>query len=277
MINVIATTNIKYKDPITISYVEPSCGTLERRAYLLDNFYFSCKCSRCRDPTEIGTYLSSVKCTSDSCKNGWLISKNPIDPNSNWICNQNLTAGCNASDVNVMLVEDILQDVKAKIRKAGSLNEFMDILEFYKNKTLHKNHYLVINMECEILRLIDVALSTVFDEPERLRLAKWQVDLCRHCLSGNKRLLTRIILNTKFIFNHKCTNCISILLSLSLVADLIQPGNNKFRGGCISRDFIEPCEKCHKINDSLIISRKSLVCPSGCTVNHLHRQNQSML
>lgn len=194
-ISVIASRNIRVGDPITTSYVETfTFGTAERQSYLMDNFYFSCKCVRCLDPTELGTFMSAIKCTANQlCKNGWLTSKNPLDLASDWICNQN---HCDAL-VNFSVVEDVLQNVKGKMREASSLNEFAEILEMTKGKIFHKNHYLVISIECEMLRLLDVALTQVKDEAEVFRLTKWQVELCRHCLS---------------------------------VADTLQPGSNKFRG-----------------------------------------------
>lgn len=188
----IASTNIKAGSLITSSYVEPNFGTLERREYLLENFYFSCKCRRCKDPSEFGSFLSGVKCSNKTCKNGWFLSKNPLDHNSDWICNK---LECGVS-IDPSFINDILQEVKLKMIKAKTVNNFADILGIYKEKILHKNHYLVINMEFEIIRLIHESLGKA-DETEILRLAKYQVELCRHCLS---------------------------------VADLIQPGSSKFRG-----------------------------------------------
>lgn len=43
-------------------------GTAVRQRHLLVGKYFRCSCRRCRDPTELGTYMSSLKCAQ--CKLG---------------------------------------------------------------------------------------------------------------------------------------------------------------------------------------------------------------
>lgn len=49
---------------LSISYTDPLWGTAQRLAHLADTKFFVCKCARCSDPTELGTYYSGIKCTA---------------------------------------------------------------------------------------------------------------------------------------------------------------------------------------------------------------------
>lgn len=57
--------NIKKGEHLSISYTDPLWGTAQRLAHLADTKFFVCKCPRCSDPTELGTYYSGVKCTAE--------------------------------------------------------------------------------------------------------------------------------------------------------------------------------------------------------------------
>lgn len=50
---------------LSITYTDPLWGTPQRLAHLADTKFFVCKCPRCSDPTELGTFFSGVKCTAE--------------------------------------------------------------------------------------------------------------------------------------------------------------------------------------------------------------------
>lgn len=76
--------DIKKGDVISLSYCQPLQSTLQRRIYLRQSKCFDCMCQRCRDPSECGTYIGSLLCTS--CKSGKLLPDHPFDVASNWNC-----------------------------------------------------------------------------------------------------------------------------------------------------------------------------------------------
>ena len=49
-------------------------GRVKRRKKLREKWFFDCFCRRCKDPTELGSHVSTLKCTNDSCS-GLIISK----------------------------------------------------------------------------------------------------------------------------------------------------------------------------------------------------------
>ena len=57
-----AQTRIAAGDEISIQYVTPLLGNLQRRAKTVKNWYFECGCPRCQDPGERCTMVSGVIC-----------------------------------------------------------------------------------------------------------------------------------------------------------------------------------------------------------------------
>ena len=117
-----------------------------RRADIKHTWSFDCICHRCQDPTELGTMVSGVNCTS--CKYGYLLPQAPLDYNSSWSC-----TNC-----------DNICDNDLITKKLGKFEDDMETME--KNKPelielmlrqlryiLHENHYLIT--ECK-RRLIDI-------------------------------------------------------------------------------------------------------------------------
>ena len=82
-ISVQAQTDIKQGEEIVINYTTFIMGTAPRRRKLLRNWYFSCGCARCRDPTELGSHLSSLVCPKCDLA---MTQAEPLDPDSPWRC-----------------------------------------------------------------------------------------------------------------------------------------------------------------------------------------------
>lgn len=55
-------------------YTHSLLPTMLRREHLLEGKHFACACTRCSDPTELGTHMSSLKC--NKCDNGIIL---PLD------------------------------------------------------------------------------------------------------------------------------------------------------------------------------------------------------
>lgn len=61
-----AAAGIRKGENITTMYTHALWGTQARREHLRETKYFSCTCKRCEDPTEMGTYLSALRCLGRS-------------------------------------------------------------------------------------------------------------------------------------------------------------------------------------------------------------------
>ncbi|KAF2365747.1 SET domain [Trinorchestia longiramus] len=69
---------------VSISYTSSMLGTQSRQKHLSFTKLFLCQCRRCKDPTELGTHISSVLCRS--CKKGLLVPPNQSEQNSGSEC-----------------------------------------------------------------------------------------------------------------------------------------------------------------------------------------------
>ena len=68
-------------EALTISYCSPMKRTQDRRTTLSKNKLFLCGCDRCKDPTEFGSGLSTLKCpkckTDSVLPNSFLEEEDP--------------------------------------------------------------------------------------------------------------------------------------------------------------------------------------------------------
>ncbi|XP_062700427.1 SET domain-containing protein SmydA-8-like [Aedes albopictus] len=81
---VVATVDIPKDGVISISYTQPLMGTIQRRYAIQQAKCFECGCDRCRDPTELGTYVGSVVCPL--CHKAKVVPFDPLDLRSEWHC-----------------------------------------------------------------------------------------------------------------------------------------------------------------------------------------------
>ncbi|XP_058128626.1 SET domain-containing protein SmydA-8-like [Anopheles ziemanni] len=77
-----ASVSINAGDLLYYNYTRVLFSTFERQTHLEKGKYFICTCSRCKDPTEFGTHLSSIKCTE--CNTGLCLFYDQVPK---WECN----------------------------------------------------------------------------------------------------------------------------------------------------------------------------------------------
>ncbi|KAJ8959771.1 hypothetical protein NQ314_006201 [Rhamnusium bicolor] len=75
---------------ITSIYTHILWGTSARRHHLRKTKYFTCMCKRCQDPTEMGTFVSALRClgTENQPCGGTQLPINPTAHNCEWSCNK---------------------------------------------------------------------------------------------------------------------------------------------------------------------------------------------
>jgi len=147
---------IKKGANLSISYVDPLWGTNDRCNFLQMTKYFTCKCARCVDPTELGSHVSSLRCQSLKCceKTGLeslVVPEDPFDPEKEWACitcKETYLVGYVSSIVN-----KIGKDMDALHEKFGDIAA---IEEFVKksSKSLSPNHFYLLEMKVELAQLI---------------------------------------------------------------------------------------------------------------------------
>ncbi|KAK6616972.1 hypothetical protein RUM44_005329 [Polyplax serrata] len=131
-------------EKINISYTYTLQSSLKRRQHLRKTKFFSCDCKRCSDPTELGTYVSAMKC--QKCRNGFLLPENPLDDESSWTCG---TSKCK-SIVDVSQLIPTMNQFYAELDSING-NDIKGYEAFLKKcqNIFHENHYLCLSaMHC---------------------------------------------------------------------------------------------------------------------------------
>ncbi|KAF5291492.1 hypothetical protein FQR65_LT01804 [Abscondita terminalis] len=178
-----ASTEIEVEQPITLSYAYTLHGTMKRRDHLMDNKFFACKCSRCVDPTELGTYTSALRCPK--CQIGWVLSTNPLNHEADWVCNNKSKQPSTRCPGYKVTANSILLLI-ARISKEADVLDCNDIegmeafLQKYRN-VLHPNHYLCLGMKLSLSQLYGKVTGYIINDlsPEIL---KRKQDVCKEIM-----------------------------------------------------------------------------------------------
>ena len=175
-------TAIRKGEEITTRYLGPWEGQPSRQLKIEQNWRFICNCRRCKDPTELGTNFSAIKCpkcieeeisnnkdtkgntnmivNNGTPKNGgYLLPINVQDLGTPWQCND-----CGRrkylSDIECILrkVQTALEKIKSDILASMS-NTFTKVVKDIRiainvlEEKLHPNHYLIFQFKRWIAEL----------------------------------------------------------------------------------------------------------------------------
>ncbi|XP_023328599.1 protein msta isoform X2 [Eurytemora carolleeae] len=134
-----AKIKIQAGEEFTISYISTLQGMLKRRTKLREKWFFDCSCSRCSDPTELGSHASTLLCQVCLSPDALLLSKDVLDPVAPWYCTK-CDLQIRADEVN-----DIENRIATDMQKieTTSLAGFETMLETAGTE-LHHNPNLVI-------------------------------------------------------------------------------------------------------------------------------------
>jgi len=193
---------ITMNENVTITYTEPTQGTLIRRQKLLESKYFECTCRRCSDPTELNSYFSAVKCGAHEDLAGNYFPLDPLSHSSAWKCD---TCG----DIKtVQWIQKVVKDIKEEIDELSGSEDSISSVEKLENMLqansgirVHENHFEMLRLENEILQRISYFMSlnngSNITKNLSTKLADRMIQLSEKCLA---------------------------------VVDMIWPGYNRFRG-----------------------------------------------
>ena len=165
-----AAVPIKKGDHITTSYTDPMWGTASRQMHISSSKYFICRCSRCQDPSELGTHFSSIKCPNCT---------HPLSPpasrEGDWPCSVCRTA-IPLADVNKIL--KTWGEKLANLR--GNLIESEDFL-VSSSDFLSENHHYRADVKIALAQLIGKQTESQLTGLSNLQLAK-KTNYCRESL-----------------------------------------------------------------------------------------------
>ncbi|XP_055840242.1 SET domain-containing protein SmydA-8 [Episyrphus balteatus] len=167
-LKIYATLPIRQGELIYNSYTNPLMGTSQRQHHLKMTKFIDCSCLRCKDPTELGTYLSSVKCKV--CPDGYV---SLFD--SKWTC-ENCSAIMSELDVQKLLSEVAEQILYAD----GDIREYETLLAKYSGD-FHPNHFLMIDLKQNTASILRSILMNPMCQPGR-GVIRRKIELCEQML-----------------------------------------------------------------------------------------------
>ena len=142
-----ATVPIPMGARISINAFEPLKSTLERRCDLLESKFYFCQCERCKDPTELGTYTYGIYCPDCPGQQGILLSENPLDSRSDWICNK-----CSGRKTTKRFLEGLLETVAGDSEgmDRNSISECEAFILKY-SKILHPHNSILTEVKFRLI------------------------------------------------------------------------------------------------------------------------------
>lgn len=145
-----ATVPIAKGSRIVLSYSnKPMWGT-GKRHFDLEKTRFGrpCRCERCRDPSELGTLVSGIFCFRMSCQGGILLPKDPLNQESDWICNE-CGGPKELNFIKNLLVKSRMEFDKMDRTAIADCEAFVKKFEVM----LYPHHYLVVDRKMILMQL----------------------------------------------------------------------------------------------------------------------------
>ncbi|XP_015175183.1 PREDICTED: protein msta, isoform B-like [Polistes dominula] len=176
-LTVYASLPIKENDVIYFNYTSSLLGSAERREHLREGKYFECECTLCKDPYELGSYLSSIRCPR--CKDGYIGAENPLktkpyERDCKWRCNRcRKTYGGYLIRATLNITRTLIHECnKSDVKELESLIKKL-------TRSFHPNHYLLLALKQKLLTIYrkQVALSN----PKKKIIQK-MLNLCKEIL-----------------------------------------------------------------------------------------------
>ena len=168
------TDDVKKGEMITVTYSYTLQGTIKRREHLHESKFFWCRCKRCKDPTEFGTYCSALRCPK--CPGGMILSIDPLEQESDWKCVK-CSYTVTAKSVQILFEKLYLELENLDV---NSIEENEEFIKKYRN-ALHPNHYLFLSAKhslCQLYGRVEGHLIHELSEEDLHR----KEEICRELL-----------------------------------------------------------------------------------------------
>lgn len=203
-INVESARDIKDGEHLTTTYSHVLWSTQLRQQHLKDTKYFTCTCERCKDPSELGTNFSTLRCIGgdDVTCNGLQLPVDSTSVESEWACNKCPIRITNehVSFITGRMNEEI-DGTLASSPTSKALEELIDKLSNF----LHPTHQHMFTLKHALAQLYgthkDSSIKSLSDEILRKKL-----DMCNELLQVVRTLdphSTRIPIYTGILYFEK--------------------------------------------------------------------------
>lgn len=187
-VSVKATRHISKGEHISTMYTHALWGTQARKEHLAATKYFTCRCKRCNDPTELGTYISGIRClgtqiltpdTDGTSCGGTQLPISPLEENSDWRCDRCpvLLASSDVNDLVARIGEEV-DNIQAGSPTVTQLEELVSKLSTF----LHPHHYHLYSIKHSLVQLYGHQQGYQINQLSDQQLER-KADMCRELLA----------------------------------------------------------------------------------------------
>ncbi|KRT82251.1 SET domain-containing protein, partial [Oryctes borbonicus] len=178
-----ATVPLKKGEELFASYTYSLWPTMIRREYLREGKYFECNCPRCSDPTELGTHMSTLKCTKNLCDNGVIYSTNPLDDEAEWKCThcQNILQGAT--------IRKVFKTIQTEMDQVDAMEQDSSTIE--ARESLYRKYRSVLHPRNAFFTILRISLAQMYGKMEGYTmdllpdvLFERKVELCQQILEN---------------------------------------------------------------------------------------------
>lgn len=144
--------DIKSGENLTTSYSHILWTTQLRQQHLKDTKYFSCTCPRCKDPTELGTNFSTLRCigVDENPCNGFQLPCDPLSKKTEWACNKCQIRVENAQvDFILGKMNDEVENLQGSTPSPSAVEDLIDKFAPF----LHPNHQHMFSLKHSLIQL----------------------------------------------------------------------------------------------------------------------------
>lgn len=148
-----AARDIKPEEHLTTTYSHVLWTTQLRQQHLKETKYFTCSCDRCKDPTELNTNFSTLRCigTDENSCNGYHLPVDPLSLKTKWACNK-CPVKVDNEQVNFIVgkMNDEVDNLQASQPTPNAVEDLIDKLSPF----LHPSHQHMFALKHSLVQLI---------------------------------------------------------------------------------------------------------------------------
>lgn len=182
-LTMLAGRDIRSGERLSVMRTHMLWGTQMRHEHLLASRYVVCACARCTDPTELGTYVSALRCIGDEnaeCAAGSMLPVDAQDPATEWRCDA-CPMRCDNEQIAFVLA-NIADEVDGLLlrRETVTVTE-VETLIGKLTQLLHPQHYHLVALRHSMVQMYG---SHKGYEAHRLSVEqlRTKVDMCEELL-----------------------------------------------------------------------------------------------
>lgn len=147
-----AARDIKAFEHLTTTYSHILWSTQLRQQHLKDAKYFTCSCDRCKDPSELGTNFSTLRCmgSDEAPCNGLQLPTDPISKDCEWACNK---CPMKISNEHVSFLTGRMNDEIEVTMSSSTSPKVLEELIEKLSQFLHPTHYHMFTLKYALVQL----------------------------------------------------------------------------------------------------------------------------